>query len=90
MKATDESSTSVDEVLVWIELGLKYGSINKSSGSIPTKDSIENWMDANFEDACEIAALCRQKLIRFNQALTGGQMADNVENGQSKKKKSIS
>ena len=58
MKSTEEeSNNSVDEVLSWIELGLKYGAVNKGSSALPTKDSIENWMDANFDDACEIAAL---------------------------------
>ena len=90
-KNEDESSNSVDEVTAWIELGLKYGSINKGSidegySALPAKSSIENWMDVNFEDACEIAALCRQKLVRFNQALTGAQMQSNVDNGQAKKR----
>jgi hypothetical protein len=87
LKAGEETTSAVDEVQVWIELGLKYGAKASQSSLSLDSDDIINWMDANFEDALEISAKCRQQLVRFNQAMTGQQMAESSKNGAAKKKK---
>jgi hypothetical protein len=80
----NDSTSSVDELYEWAKLGFKYG----NKGVLPFDESVlVNWMDDNFEDALKISSYCRKKMIRFNQALTGQEMAESVENGQSKKKK---
>ena len=84
MKAKeDDASSSVDEIFEWSRLGFKYG----NGGKMPFDDSyMIEALDEDFETALQISAHCRTKLIRFNSALTGNQMAENV-NGESKKKK---
>ena len=83
-KDDDEASSSVDEIYEWAKLGFKHG----NKGVLPFDESfLIDALDADFEGALKISAYCRSKMIRFNEALTGKQMAESVENGQSKKKK---
>lgn len=69
----DEGSNSVDEVYEWARLGFKYG------GNPVDPEVLADWMDNDFEAAIKLGNLCRNKIKRFHEALTGNQMQDNVE-----------